>query len=76
MLFRSSAGVIRGNYVRENDKLKFTLDLSYINWLLDSNVSSNDTDAIKASLEEGHSKLYNLFIQTITDKTRGLIKKK
>jgi hypothetical protein len=51
------------------------LDLSYINWLLDSKLNVSDTEAIKASLEEGHLKLYNLFVDTITDKTRELIKK-
>ena len=67
------AGVIRGNYIKENDKWKFILDLSYINWLLDENVSSNNTEKIKASLEDGHLKLYNLFIQTVTEKTKKLI---
>ncbi len=69
------AGVLRGHFLKERtDKLKFILDLSYVNWLFDNNVTSNDIEKIKESLEEGHLKLYNLFTQTITDKTRELIK--
>jgi|GEM_PF-4049222 len=71
-----SAGVIRGNYTRENGNLKFILDLSYINWMLDENINIEKLEEIKNKLEDGHLKNYNLFIDAITDKTRELIKLK
>lgn len=69
------AGVIRGNYLKEKNGVKFVLDLSYVNWLLDEKLQSSDLDSIKPKLEDGHMRLYNLFVQAISDNTRAIIKK-
>lgn len=69
-----SGGVIRGSYIKENDKMKFVLDLSCVNWFLDTKVNSGDTALLKESLDAGHLKLYHLFRSAISDQTKKLIK--
>jgi uncharacterized protein (TIGR04255 family) len=68
------AGVVRANCIHSNEEVNFILDLSYINWLFDTNIKIGDAEKIKETLEIGHLRLYKIFSQSITDRTKLIIK--
>lgn len=66
-------GVVRGNYIKQQNAEKFVYDLSYVLLCQDNAIDIHNTTIIVQKLEEGHLKLYDLFINSITDKTEKLI---
>lgn len=67
-------GVVKVNFVSQNDKSNFILDLSYTHFTIDPSINIKDTDNIIEILTNGQIKLYELFFHSITEKTKKLIK--
>ncbi|MCK6649781.1 MAG: TIGR04255 family protein [Bacteroidia bacterium] len=69
-----SFGVIRVNSINQNDTKKVTFDISYVLLCDESKISLNDSEVLSKELENGHSKLNGIFMDSITEETKSLIK--
>jgi uncharacterized protein (TIGR04255 family) len=69
-----SFGVIRVNSINQNDTKKVTFDISYVLLCNESKISINDSEVLSKELENGHSKLNGIFMDSITEETKSLIK--
>jgi uncharacterized protein (TIGR04255 family) len=69
-----SFGVIRINSINQNDTKKVTFDISYVLLCNESKISLNDSEVLSKELENGHSKLNGIFMDSITEETKSLIK--
>jgi len=70
----NSFGVLRANGNINKGVKKIVLDLSYVFLCLENKINIQETEKLNAVLEDGHEKLYTLFITSVTDKTKKLIK--
>lgn len=69
-----SFGVIRLNNINQNDAKKITFDISYVLMCNESKISLNDVEILSKELENGHLKLNGIFMDSITEETKSLIK--